>query len=217
MWTYAVVIVIVFVVIATAHSWYLNKQRREMWEAVARRYGFGYRRDDPIDIPAQYQNFALFQEGHSRKASNFLEGTYHGTWVQLFDYRYTTDNGDDETTHELSALIARLDIQCPYLLIRPEKFFDKIGGLLGFDDIDFEYEEFNRRFYVKGPDKKFAYDICHTGMMDYLLQREQLTWELCGNCLLFYGLGTFDPAEIDYSLNAVAGFLGQIPQYLRKG
>lgn len=137
--------------------------------------------------------------------------------VLLFDYRYTTGSGKNQTTHRLSALIARVDVHCPYLLIRPESFFDKVGDFLGFGDIDFEFEEFNRRFHVKGPDKKFAYDICHSGMMDFLIQHDRLTWELSGNWLLLYGLGTFDPAEIDCCLTAIVGFLANTPQYLRKG
>jgi hypothetical protein len=208
---------VVLVAVVAAIAFYFDKKRREMWESVARRYGFTYQRHDPHDIPTRYASFALFQRGHSRKASNCLEGKHQDTPVLLFDYRYTTGSGKNQTTHRLSALIARVDLNCQYLLIRPESFFDKVGDFLGFGDIDFEFEEFNRRFHVKGPDKKFAYDICHSGMMDYLIQHDRLTWELSGNCLILYGLGTFDLSEIDYCLAAVNGFLAQTPQYLRKG
>jgi hypothetical protein len=53
--------------------------------------------------------------------------------------------------------------------------------------------------------------------MDYLLQHDRLTWELSGNWLILYGLGSFDAAEIDYCLNAAHGFVGQFPEYLLKG
>lgn len=213
---FIVVIVILFAV-AIAVAWYLDKQRREMWQAAARRYGFTYRRDDPYRIPDRYATFALFQAGHSRTASNCLEGAYQDVTVLLFDYRYKTGSGKNESTHSLSALMAQVGIACPYLLIRPETFFDKIGDLLGFADIDFEYEEFNRRFHVKSQDKRFAYDICHSGMMDFLLRHEKLTWEVSGDRLLLYGLGTFDPQEIEYCLDTAVGFLSHIPEYLRKG
>jgi hypothetical protein len=47
--------------------------------------------------------------------------------------------------------------------------FDKIAGAVGFDDIDFESAEFSKRFHVKSPDKKFAYDVIHPRTMEFLL------------------------------------------------
>jgi hypothetical protein len=95
--TVAVIVLVVGLVAAIA--FYFDKKRREMWESVARRYGFTYERRDPYDIPSRYQSFALFQRGHSRKASNCLEGRYQDTHVLLFDYRYTTGGGKNQTTH----------------------------------------------------------------------------------------------------------------------
>ena len=57
----------------------------------------------------------------------------------------------------------------PDLLIRPEGFFDKVAGAFGFDDIDFESEEFSRAFFVKSSDKRFAYDVLHPRMLELLM------------------------------------------------
>ena len=53
--------------------------------------------------------------------------------------------------------------------MRPEGIFDKLAEVVGFDDIDFEYNEFNKKYYVKADDKRLAYDFFGRNMMNYLL------------------------------------------------
>ena len=55
--------------------------------------------------------------------------------------------------------------------------------MLGYDDIDFESIEFSKAFTVRSTDKKFAYDICHTRMMEYLLSDPALSVEFEGQCI----------------------------------
>ena len=50
---------------------------------------------------------------------------------------------------------------------------DKIAGALGFHDINFESSEFSRKFHIKCADKKFAYDVIHPRMMEFLLAAAQ--------------------------------------------
>jgi hypothetical protein len=49
--TVAVIVLVVGLVAAIA--FYFDKKRRELWESVARRYGFTYERRDPYDIPSR--------------------------------------------------------------------------------------------------------------------------------------------------------------------
>ncbi len=212
--------IILFVLVAVAligAGIYLEHKRREMWRQIAARYGFRYTTHDPFDLPNRY-SFALFKQGHSRRASNCLEGVHDGLPVILFDYRYTTGSGKNQSTHHVSALLARLDVHCPRLTIRPENVMDKFAAFLGFDDIDFEYDRFNRAFHVNGDDKKFAYDVCHSDMMEFLLEHPSMTWELRGGDLLLYSwtMGTFDADEVDRCLGLAKGFVERIPDYLRE-
>ncbi|MEZ6073991.1 MAG: hypothetical protein R3C10_27860 [Pirellulales bacterium] len=89
-----------------------------------------------------------------------------------FHYQVTTHNGKTSSTHtyRFSYAIAGLPFaNVPELLIRPEGMFDQLKGLLGFDDINFESEEFSRRFFVKSSNKRFAYDVIDPRMMEFLL------------------------------------------------
>src|SRR5919204_6182510 len=103
---YVVPMVVVLVVVAVIGIiWYGEYLRRQMWQRVAANYGMHYSAYDPFDLPEKFA-FALFQEGHSRRASNCLDGTYQNLPVILFDYRYKTGSGKSETTHNISALLA---------------------------------------------------------------------------------------------------------------
>jgi hypothetical protein len=209
-----VAIVIVGIIIAV--NAYLQYQRREMWRQIAERYGLRYYSADPFNLPDRYQ-FALFQHGHSKKVYNCLDGKYEGVPVTLFDYRYVTGSGKSQQTHDLSAVLAELQIDCAHLVIRPEGVLDRFAALFGFGDIEFESDEFNRAFNVKGDDKKFAYDICHPDMMEFLLQNRTMTWELRGRHVLLYSweMGNFNAQNVNTCLHLVTGFVSRIPSYLR--
>ena len=64
--------------------------------------------------------------------------------------------------------------------IRAEHWGDKLVQAIGFDDIDFESAEFSRKFFVKSPDKRWAYDVIHQETMDYLLQAPDAAVEFGG-------------------------------------
>ncbi len=212
-----IVLFILFAIAIIGLGIYFEHKRREMWRQIAAQHGFRYSPHDPFDLPDRY-SFALFKQGHSRKASNCLDGRYGGLPVILFDYRYRTGSGKSQQTHHVSALLVRMDIHCPCLTIRPESVMDKFAAFLGFDDIDFEYDRFNRAFHVNGDNKKFAYDVCHSDMMEFLLEQPSMTWELRGSDLLLYSwrMGTFDADEAARCLELATGFVQRIPDYLRR-
>ncbi len=209
-------LIVIFVIVLYLVYTHDVKVRRQMWEELADTYGMGFNSKDPFDIPDTYP-FALFQKGHSRRAYNCLHGIYESLPVILFDYYYAIGWGR-QTDHYVTALLGRLNIYCPKLVIRPVTVLDRFAGLVGLGEIHFESEEFNRIFNVEGEDKKFAYDICHPEMMELLLQKPSLTWELQGHSLLVYSssIGRFDAEEVGVCLDLALGFVARIPAYLKK-
>ena len=195
--------------------WYGKYLRRQMWMRLADKYQMRYSRTDPFDIPQSFE-FALLREGRSRQAFNCLDGTYKGLPVILFDYRFVTGLGNQSKSHELSALLTRLSIACNHLIIRPETAMGRFAAFLGFGAIQFEFEEFNRTYNVHCEDKKFAYDICHPDMMEFMLEYPTLTWELQGNHLLLYCPEIeFDPECVARCLEVACGFSKRIPRYMQ--
>jgi len=209
-------IILVVLIAAAVIAWaiYADHKRKQMWRDLAARYGLHYDSGDPLDLTNRYQ-FNLFQQGHSQEISNTLSGTVDDVDVALFDFQYTTGSGKHKQTHHYSALM--MGLPCSgQVHIRPESFFDRIFSVFGWSDINFEYERFNRAFRVTGPDKKFAYDICHSAMMEFLLEKDSHCWEIHGDQLLLYSssLGTFDAEEVDRCLKDARAFRERLPTYL---
>jgi hypothetical protein len=197
-------------------TWREKYLRREMWQRLAGKHGMRYTRTDPFNIPRSFSKFTLLGEGRSRQASNCLDGTYENLPVILFDYRFITGWGNAKKTHELSALVTALSISCRHLTIQPETAIGQFAASLGFADIQFEFEEFNRTFKVHCEDKKFAYDVCHPEMMEFMLQYPNMSWELHGNHLLLYCLEVeFDEECVARCLEIASGFAKRIPRYLQ--
>lgn len=144
-------------------------QRREAMAALAAELGLAFYPDDPWDIPRRYGHFDLMGTGHARRAANVLSGRIDGRTVIAFDYRYKTGSGKNESTHSYQAVVLELPILAARLRLRRESVFDTIASWVGHDDIDFESDAFSRRYHVKCEQPKFAYDIFHTRLIEYLL------------------------------------------------
>jgi len=192
-------------------------RRREAWRALAERLGCSFSRSDPFDIPRACAQ-ALFKQGSSRRATNVLHGTIGGRAIKCFDYQYTTGSGDNESTHYLTCLLVTPPIPFQPLSIRPESFLDRVGEFFGLDDIDFESDEFSRRFFVTCPDKKFAYDILHPRAMELLLEGDQISLEAQRDSVLLHYSKVVRqlnlPDEVETFIRRGLRFMELIPDYL---
>jgi hypothetical protein len=212
-----VVIIIIAIVIVVAIFAYLNNLKRQQeWQQFALNHGLNYSKNDTIDIPEYYSEYQLFREGHSRKAYNICQGMEKDIKILAFDYRYTTGSGKNSHTYYFTPLIIESNLVFKPLIIRPENLFDKIGAAIGFDDIDFESAAFSKKYYVKCPDKKFAYDIIHARMMEFLLECQSMNIETHGDNLLFHQGKTLSISEVELMLIAAHKFIELTPDYVRK-
>ncbi|MGH7751906.1 MAG: hypothetical protein ACREN5_03740 [Gemmatimonadales bacterium] len=161
---------------AVVLSWYLGHKRREALAALARELGWLFSPDKNPSLGG-YGRFDVFAQGRSRYAYNTLRGSAaiagKSYDIQMGDYRYTTGSGKNQHTHHLSYLLATVPFpMVPDVDIRREGLFDKLAAAIGFDDIDFESAEFSSKYLVKSPHKRFAYDLVHPRMMEFLLKVE---------------------------------------------
>src|SRR5262249_36920644 len=138
----------------------------------------------PGDVHDRYSVFAPFEQGRSRRSNNCLSGQRGELKWEIFDYRYVTGNGKNQTTHHWGIVAAWSRVVSQPMEIGPENFFDKIAAAGGFDDIDFESEEFSKAFYVKCANRKFAYDVIDPQMMEFLLKAPKLSWQFAGPIVL---------------------------------
>ncbi len=215
----ALVVVFALVVIALGVLGYLReKKRREAFQALAARLGMRYVARDR-SLAKRYRFLDKLRQGTNRYAFNILEGEFKGYPVKAFDYHYETHSTDSKgrrTTHHhyFSFFILEQEKEFPELRIYPEGLLSKLGQMLGFDDIDFESIEFSKAFCVRSRDRKFAYDICHTRMMEYLLAHRDLSLEIEGRCVAMSFPRRLDVEEIPRRLEQLVEIRQLFPEYL---
>ena len=198
------------------------KRRREALARYAASRGLSFAPDRDASYEVRYPDFRGLQQGErSRYADNIIEGILDGRVTQMFDYHYTTTSRDSKgktTTHHhsFSAVIVTGDIPLSPLYVRPEGFFDRVGAFFGFEDIDFELDAFNRAFYVKSPDRQWAFDVLHQETMEFLLSHGEYYVEMAGYDTIVYGGSTFEPVEFDRAVGVAEGVLDRLPEYLRR-
>lgn len=202
-----------------------ERERREELRLLAADLGLSF---DPARRRGeeQYRGFAPFQQGHSRCALNTMEGVVEcigrpfGALMGDFEYKVTSHNGKTTTTttHHFSYLMLRVPLRdLPDLAIRPEGFFDKIAGAIGFDDIDFESAEFSRKFLVKSAEKRFAYDVVDPRMMEFLLANPRRQVQLAGGSLLLSdGARRWSGADFRDRIAFVRAFFEHWPEHVVK-
>ena len=188
----AFAVVVVFGII-----WGIQKarERRDALARLAADLGLQFYPDDPWRLPERYGHFDLFSSGHSRRASNILAGAMDGFDVLAFDYKYTTGSGKNSHTYHFQAVVMGMPILAPRLKMRHENFLDTAASWVGRNDIDFESDQFSRRYHMACQVPKFAYDIFHARLIDYLLRCGDVPGlEMSGPLLLLYDRGSGEVA-----------------------
>jgi len=214
------VVAIVVIVIGAAQA----RKRREALAALAARLGWRFDPSHDRSHDERYRQFQIFRRGRSRSAFNTLEGTveidgrtFHG---RMGDFRYKVTRQSGKSSSTRTYQFSYLILHPPFLLdqtlrIRPESVLDKLAGAIGFDDIDFESEEFSRRFHVKSSDKRFAFDVIHPQMMEFLLASSSVAVEIDGGCCCFSdGSTRWQPAAFERKLAWLTRFFELWPAYL---
>ncbi len=195
-----------------------EKKRRQELQELARQEGGGFIEKDRNERPDRYNHFTPFGKGHTRYAFNILSGEQGGAPFEVFDYHYavTTHTGKSSSTshyyHKVCTL--RMPIRAPGLSIQKEHIGHKLMGAVGAEDINFESDEFSRKYWVKCDDRRFAYDVIHSRMMEFLLHNPGWHWQWQGDALLVHQKGKLRPAKAKKMLKVADGFRGLLPRHL---
>lgn len=213
------VLFVVAIVVLAIFGAIAARKRREALAQLAARLGLSFSTEHDTAIPERYGFLNRLAQGSNRYAYNIMAGRYGGRSVQAFDYHYETHSTDSKGNrrthhHHFSFFILTLERAFPELHISREGIFSKIGQALGFDDIDFESHEFSRKFSVRSKDKKFAYDVCHARMMEYLLANDDLTIEIENAALAIGFSSTLASGDIEPNLRRLVELRNLMPEYL---
>ncbi len=217
-----IALVIVLIVVGVIQA----KKRREAFGMLAGQRGWTYvERDDQWTEVFDGSPFGL---GHNRRAGNVLSGQYDGRPFIAFDYVYhttetSTDSEGHTTTREVSHNFGVVGLDMvgqlgnrpfPSLTVTPEGVFGRMIGRLTNKDIELESEDFNRAFTVTSEERKFASDVLHPRMMEYLLQRPKAQFRVDRRWILNVETGSPKVEEIEPRLQYLDGIVDQVPAFV---
>jgi hypothetical protein len=214
-------VVVTLMVVIVVVSFVAAKKRREALSALAAQRGWSYAASDDRWVTAF--DGVPFGLGHDRRALNVLGGQYDGRAFVAFDYRYSTTEtstdaqGHPQTrteVHPYSVLAVDTGTTFPSLSVTPEGFLGRMVGRLTNTDIELESEQFNRAFTVRADDRKFATDVLHPRMMEYLLRIPDRGWRFSDRWLLAVRPGSHSIAELDGRLTDLDGILDLVPDFV---
>jgi hypothetical protein len=224
-------LVVILAIVVSIFAARQKKKRREQIGQFAQRHGFQMLAEEPAgcltgglfgsgrsgpgaQLIQMFEGFEPFGVGDSRLTDMVVLGGTADRTFYFFDYQYSTGSGKNRSTHHFGIAAVRVPCLFKRLSLRPEGFFDRFGAALGFKDIQFEMEEFNRRYHVQADDEKAAFDLVHPGMIDYLMSVPERHWQLLGNYMLVHRTGPYNAIELEEVMTDMGGFLDLIPEYV---
>ena len=214
MQTYIGIVIAVVVVAVMIYGAYATSRRRQELRAWACANGLSYDSSRMAAMDIRFAGFPCLKRGHSRYAYNVMEGHVGGMPIVAFDYHYATGSGKNRHDFNFSAVVAQSPLPLKPLFIRREGFFDKVTEFFGADDIDFESAEFSRKFFVKSNDKRWAYDVIHPRMMEYLLAAPPMSLQFDVMHIIAWTGRRFVVPEFQAAIDHLQRVLELMPDYL---
>jgi hypothetical protein len=214
-------IVLVVLVIIAIIIWgaYASAKRRKQLLAWAEAHVLSFSEARGNAMESTYPQFTCLHQGSNRYSYNHLTGKWKEHDFLGFDYHYETysydSKGRRQTNHHyFSTVILTSPIPLQPLFIRPEGIFDKVTEFFGADDIDFESTEFSKKFFVKAPDKKWAFDVIQQRTMQFLLDSPRFNLQLGYKEIMAYHNSTFSAEQFEQAADVICGILERLPDYV---
>jgi hypothetical protein len=212
---FGVLTVFALVIFAIVLIYQSKKKRREALAMFAFGNGFRFTQKDPFDLPGSY-HFGLFSLGEGRACENVLEGSWRGRGLVEADYWYYTESSASEGSSSRSyrhfqVVLMPIPAFLPTVSVSPENFMTKVARHIGLSDINFESEEFNRRYNIKSKDRRFAFELIDARMIEWLLKKSGYSFETNGATLLLYS-GKKKPNEIPGVLDSACELVERVPR-----
>lgn len=214
-------VVFVIVIIAIVRGAGKNRERQAALVRWAAERGYELRPEPDRSMTDRFPDFQALKQGdQNRYALNVMTGRWHDRPLTAFDYHYETTSRDSKgntstTSWYFSAVILESAVPLKPLLIRPESVFDRLAGVFGFDDIDFESAEFSRRFCVRSKDRRWAYDVLHNQTIEFLLRSRRCAIEFARHHVILWDSPRFTQPDEFLQVAAIGeGVLDRLPEYL---
>ena len=175
----------------------LEKKRTAKIQELAGGMGLTFLAAGDSELQSRLSAVNMFTQGRDRRLTNLISGATEECTISIFDYQYTTGSGKQTQTNKSTiAALESTNLNNPAFTLRPENLFDKIGGMLGFEDIDFpEHEMFSRSFVLKGPEEVEIRSFFDKKLLDFFGERAGSSVEAIPGMMIYYIPGRRRKAE----------------------
>lgn len=209
--------IVIFLLILGAFllRWCFGKLRRRALAAQAGKLGLRFNPERDYDLAARVQFLESLGRGTNHYACNIIQGIYRGHPVRCFDYHFATGRMG-RTRRRFSVYMLQHPVQFPRLEISPKSFLDRMDRALGLgmESVHFESMAFTNAFAVNTVDRRFAYDVCHPRMMEFLMQHPDFFIEFEGNCVAVCYRFCLNTSKVRPHLDMLVGIRERMPGYL---
>jgi hypothetical protein len=126
-------------------------RRRAALEAIALEAGWSFSAEVVKPEMLGAGPFPLFSHGRARKARNVMRPTGSSPALTVFDYEYTVGGGQHQSTVVQTVVhVSSPRFSLPPFVLGPENLLHKVGGMLGYHDIDFDSSpEFSKKYLLR--------------------------------------------------------------------
>ncbi|MEU6247391.1 hypothetical protein [Glycomyces sp. NPDC047010] len=182
------------------------------WAAV---YGLHYLREDRMVL--RLSQWPPFSGTLSERFTHVTRGYYRGKPLLCYTFRYTTVVDvfvrDRQTERVVSLVAVGVRGSFPVLDVAP---LGTQAWLLS-KRVEFEHQAFNDRYVVGSPDPRFAYDVIHPRLMEWLMaDARALTtgWRLEGPWIMACSEGPLRVAEVPVRADFLHDVIAYMPGHV---
>ena len=187
--------------------------RRRDLAALARKLKLQFSPKNDFKLAERFLFLTWLKRGEVRNvryAYNVMHGYHLDYLVTIFDYTFLAG----KYSYYWSAFILEMKTNFPDTIISHESLESRFAEEFGVPHIAFESAEFTRTFNVRSADKKFAFDVCHPRMMEYLLANKDLTIEIRGPMVAVLFEDWLRTEKIEFNLSRLIEIRKLLPEYL---
>ncbi|TCP57067.1 hypothetical protein EV191_1011019 [Tamaricihabitans halophyticus] len=152
-----------------------------------------------------------------RTAQHVVTGQYRGRWFCCFQFSYR----QPQDTYGLKPLVHFKVWVIPTPAHRPELQVSRANSLAGLfrggEQVELESTQFNESFTVLSASPRFAFDVLHPRMMQWLLadsRAQRIPFRFEGGELIGWELGALTGHEIEYGVNYLCDIADQVPDFV---
>jgi len=183
-WGMIPVIILIIYLVRRAKA----KKRTETLSGLATELNLEFHPDGNEDLERQLAEFPLMNKGRKGKLTNVCAGGTDELRLWILDYRFITGYGKNRRVHRQTVVAMESSLlNLPEFRMRPERMFDRVGQMLGLQDIDFdEHLQFSQQFVLQSDMAEVTREFFDTGLLDFFAARPGCSFETRSGKFIVY-------------------------------